>query len=153
MVRGIRLKISFITPHPELAPFVESFWVFESPSGFPATDASIAAPNGCAKLIIPYENSLISIVNGKTEISHEQQLYFVGNMDTSTVIQSSARKTGFIAIEFSPHGAFPIFGIPMSETFNALWECEGLFEHWSRRVRDLLSRVIDVGCRPSALVG
>jgi hypothetical protein len=51
------LKISFIKPRPELAPFVESFWVFESPSGFPATDASIAAPNGCAKLIIPYENS------------------------------------------------------------------------------------------------
>jgi AraC-like DNA-binding protein len=33
----------------------------------------------------------------------------------------------------------------MGETFNALWECEGLFEHWTRRVRDLLSGVPDVG--------
>ena len=138
------MKISFIKPRPELAPFVESFWVFESPSGFPATDASIAAPNGCAKLIIPYENSLVSIADGKTGISHEQRLYFVGNMDTSTLIQSSARPTGFIAIEFSPHGAFPIFGIPMGETFNALWECDGLFAHWSRRVRDVLCNIPDV---------
>lgn len=54
------MKISFIKPRPELARFIESFWVFESASGFPATDVSIAAPNGCAKLIIPYKNSLES---------------------------------------------------------------------------------------------
>jgi AraC-like DNA-binding protein len=138
------LKISFIKPRSELAPFVASFWVFESTSGFPATDASIAAPNGCAKLIIPYENSLVSITNGKTEISREQRLYFVGNMDTSTLIQSSARQTGFIAIEFSPQGAFPIFGIPMDQTFNALWGCDDLFERWSRRVRDVLVNLPDV---------
>jgi hypothetical protein len=48
------MKISFVTPHPELRPYIESFWVLESPVGLPATANSVAAPNGCAKLIIPY---------------------------------------------------------------------------------------------------
>jgi hypothetical protein len=41
-------------------------------------------------------------------------MYFVGNRNSGTPIWSSAQKTGFIAIGFRPHGAFPIFGVPMS---------------------------------------
>jgi hypothetical protein len=67
----------------------------------PETDRSLAAPNVCAKLTVPYENSLESIANGRSQVSHEQGLYFVGNRDSSTLIGSSLRKTGFIRIEFS----------------------------------------------------
>src|SRR5262249_41592467 len=115
-----------------------------SPDGLPRNDSSIAAPNGCSKLIIPYENSLVSVADGRVQISHEQRLYFVGNRDSSTSIRSSCRNTGFIAIEFSPHGAFPIFGIPISETCNGLWETDDLFHKWSRGVREVLSNLEDV---------
>jgi len=54
------MRLRFVRPWPALRPYIESFWVFESDSGFPATDTSIAAPNGCAKLIIPYRNSLLA---------------------------------------------------------------------------------------------
>jgi methylphosphotriester-DNA--protein-cysteine methyltransferase len=101
---------------------------FESPTGFP--DDSIAAPNGCSKLIIPYENSLVAVTNGRFQISYEQKLYFVGNRDISTLLKSSSRRTGFIAIEFCPNGAYPIFGLPMAETFNGLWEADDLFAKW-----------------------
>lgn len=138
------MKLTFVKPRPELRPYIESFWVFESPTGFPANDTSIAAPNGCSKLIIPYENSLVSVADGKVQISYEQKLYFVGNRDSSTLIQSSPRKTGFIAIEFCPHGAFPIFGIPMAETFNGLWEADVLFAKWSRDVREVLNNLQSV---------
>jgi len=133
------MKISFITPRAELQPYIESFWSLESPAGLPATADSIAAPNGCSKLIIPYENSIVSVANGRTQISHAHRMYFVGNRDSATHIRSSAQKTGFIAIEFRPHGAFQIFGLPMAETSNQLWETDALFGNWSRQMQETLN--------------
>jgi AraC-like DNA-binding protein len=132
------MKLTFIQPRLELRAHVESFWVFESEIGLPPMDQSLAAPNGCPKLIIPYENSLESIANNRSQVSQEQGLYFVGNMDTSTMIRSTSRRTGFIAIEFSPCGAFPFFGIPMHETFNGLFDSESVFGKWGREIRNAL---------------
>jgi hypothetical protein len=58
----------------------------------------------------------MGISEGRAGVSREHGFYFVGNRDKPTLIHTSARKTGFIGIEFSPHGAFPLFGIPMQET-------------------------------------
>lgn len=138
------MRISFVQPRPELRPYIESFWVFESHSGMPSADTSMAAPNGCPKLIIPYENSLVSIANGRTRVSHEGGLYFVGNRDTQTLIHSAARKTGFVAIEFSPHGAFPFFGIPMDEAANGLFDSVELFGKWGSEVRERLRSMKEV---------
>jgi AraC-like DNA-binding protein len=128
------MRLSFVQPRMELQPYIESFWLFESPLGMPPTDTSMAAPNGCPKLIIPYENSLVSIADGRTSISHEGGLYFVGNRDTQTHIHSTARETGFVVVEFSPCGAFPFFGIPMEETASGLFDSEVLFGKWGREV-------------------
>jgi AraC-like DNA-binding protein len=135
------MKIAFVRPRLELQPYIESFWEFESPTGFPAGDRSIVAPNGCPKLIMPYANSIARLALGNVHLSHERRLYFVGNRDSSTLLQSTARKTGFIAIEFRPHGALPIFGIPMSETFNGIWDCDELFGRWGRNVREALNNL------------
>src|SRR5262245_34337332 len=116
------MKISFVTPHAELQLYIKSFWVLESPNGLPATAHSIAAPNGCAKLIVPYDNSIVSVADGRVQTSWAHRMYFVGNRDGATLLRSSARQTGFIAVEFRPHGAFPILGVPMSETANRLRE-------------------------------
>jgi AraC-like DNA-binding protein len=61
------------------------------------------------------------------------------------VIHSSARKTGFIGIEFSPHGAFPLFGIPMQETADEMFESEVLFGRWGRDTREALRNLKGVG--------
>jgi AraC-like DNA-binding protein len=136
--QGLAMRLSFVQPRPELKPYIESFWVFESPVGMPVTDTSMAAPNGCSKLIIPCENSLVSRADERTQVSHEGGLYFVGNRDTQTTIHSSARKTGFVVIEFSPHGAYPFFGVPMEETVNGLFDAETVFGKWGREVRETL---------------
>jgi Domain of unknown function (DUF6597) len=65
------MKISFVTPHAELQPYIESFWVLESSNGLPATAKSIAAPNGCSKLIIPYDNSIVSVADGRVQMSYQ----------------------------------------------------------------------------------
>jgi len=138
------MRLSFVQARPELHPYIESFWVFESAVGLPPTDTSMAAPNGCPKLIIPYENSLVSIANGRTQVSQESGLYFVGNRDNSTLLSSSARKTSFIAIEFRPHGAYPFLGIPMEETANGLFDSDVLLGRWGREVREALCNLEEV---------
>jgi AraC-like DNA-binding protein len=135
------MRLSFVQPRPELEPYIESFWVFESPVGMPLADTSMAAPNGCPKLIIPCENSLVSVADGRTSVSREGGLYFVGNRDSQTLIHSRPRKTAFVAIEFSPFGAFPFFGIPMEETVNGLFDSEALFGKWGREAREMLRNV------------
>ena len=137
--RFTSVKISFVTPRAELQPYIQSFWVLESLMGLPAAADSIAAPNGCAKLIIPCENSIVSVANGQLQISHPQRIYFVGNRDSATHIRSSAQKTSFIAIEFRPQGAFQFFGVPMSETSNRLCESDAVFGQWSRALREELN--------------
>jgi Domain of unknown function (DUF6597) len=54
------MKLSFVMPHQELRPYIESFWVFESLIGLPRAASTIAAPNGCCKLTFAYGNSFIS---------------------------------------------------------------------------------------------
>lgn len=138
------MRLSFVQPRAELQPYIESFWVFASPVGMPLTDTSMAAPNGCPKLIIPCENSLVSVADGRTSLSNEGGLYFVGNRDTQTLIHSGARKTTFVAIEFSPHGAFPFFGIPMEETANGLFDSEMVFGKWGRETRESLRNLGEI---------
>src|SRR5207253_3444819 len=87
----------------------------ESSVGMPRTDRSMAAPHGCAELIIPYENSITSIADGRVQFSSEHSVYFVGNWDTSTTFHTSSRKTGFIGIEFCPFCAYSFFRIPLDE--------------------------------------
>jgi AraC-like DNA-binding protein len=135
------MKISFVTPRPELRPYIESLWILESPTGLPVTAKSIAAPNGCSKLIIPYENDIVSVADGRIQVSYAQRMYFVGNRDSATLIRAGAKKTGFIAIEFRPHGAFPIFGVPMSETFNQRLDTDHVFDRWSREVQETLNQL------------
>lgn len=132
------MRISFVQPGHELRPYIESIWVFESRSGMPPADISMAAPNGCPKLIIPYENTLVPMAGGRTRPTHEGGLYFVGNWDTPAILRASARKTGFVTIEFAPHGAFRFFGIPMGETANGFFDSDELFGKWGQEVRDHL---------------
>jgi AraC-like DNA-binding protein len=109
-------------------------------------DRNLAAPNGCSKLIIPYENSLLGACEGRSGVSREHGFYFVGNRETATLISSSERRTGFIGIEFSPHGAFPLFGISMSETVEEkMFDSEVLFGQWGRETREALCNLQEVG--------
>ena len=133
------MRLSFAKPRLELQPYIESVWVFESATGIALTDRNLAVPNGCPKLIIPYENSLSGISEDRAGVSREHGLYFVGNRIKATLIHSSARKTGFIGIEFSPHAAFPLFGIPMHETVKEkIFDSEVLFGRWGRQTRETL---------------
>jgi AraC-like DNA-binding protein len=139
------MNLSFVEPRRELRPYIKSFWVFESSTGMPTTHMSFLAPNGYPKMVIPYENSLEATVDGRFQLCREQGLYFVGNRISSAVLSSNPRPIGFIAIEFSPHGAFPLFEIPMQETVDGHFDAEVVFGTWGRKVKEKLGNLENVG--------
>ena len=138
-----RMKLTFVKPCIELTPYIQSIWIFESPIGLPAADINMAAPNGCSKLIFSYENPIISTVEGRAVKSKEHNLYFVGNRDISVQVCTAEGKTGFIGIEFYPHGAYQLFGIPMYETANRLLSADELIPHWGNDTNEQLNNIID----------
>lgn len=132
------MKFSFVQPRLELRPYIESLWVFESADGMPAADTSLCVPNGCPKLIIPYENSFIAVADNRFQVGKEGALYFYGLQDNSAIIRSGCRKTGFVGIDFCPFGAYPFLGIPMNEFANQGLELDEIFAQWGREVRETL---------------
>ena len=84
---------------------------------------------------------IVSEADGRVQLTRARRMNFVGNRDSATRLRTSARKTGFIAIEFRPHGAFHVFGLPMSETANALWETDDVFGSWSRDVQEAINNL------------
>lgn len=130
------MKVVFARPRPELSAHVEAVWVFESDFGLPEEDTTISVPNGCSRLIIPYENSMISTANGQVEEGREKGVYFVGVRDGPAFLRTQPRKTGLFGIDFHPCGAFPIFGVPMAETTNRHLAADAFLGSWGRQVID-----------------
>src|SRR5262249_37250840 len=126
------MKLTFIEHRPELKTFIESFWLFESPIGMPSPDIDLSAPDGRPKLVIPIENSITAITKGQTHAGYERDVYFVGNRDSVTLLRTTQQKTCFIGIEFYPHGAYPILGLPMAEITNRRMPAEVLLPKWGR---------------------
>jgi methylphosphotriester-DNA--protein-cysteine methyltransferase len=103
----------------------------------PPEQQSLGVPDGCPKLLFLYENPLTSVVNGRAHFSREG-LYFVGNRDRPAALRSSPCRTAFLGIDFFPHGAYPFWGVPMSQTANRLFEAETLFDRWGRQTAEKL---------------
>jgi AraC-like DNA-binding protein len=135
------MKLTFVQPCAELQPFIQSMWVFENATGLPPAETNMAAPNGCPKLIISYRNAITSVAEGHVQNNREQGVYFVGTRDVPVVIRTSPAQTRFIGIEFYPHGAYPIFGVPMHETANRLLSVSELSAAWGEGVSGILSQL------------
>jgi len=133
------VNITFIKPSPELQPYIESFWVLESGTGLSSKGPVITTPAGRSKLIIPLENPLLCTANGRIRYCREQRLNFVGTRDGPNFVQSGPQRSGLIGIEFFPHGAYALFGIPMVETMNHIVDGDDLFGKWGRQTRDRLN--------------
>lgn len=145
------MKLSFVTPRPELRPYIESLWVFESRVGLPAAESNLAAPNGCCKLTFAYGNSFVSITKGRATTRPAEQLNFVGTRDSAIVLQSSPRPIGCIGIEFRPHGAFPFLGMPIEVIRNFLGDADVVWGRWARDVQDVLNSLQSVDQRVAFL--
>jgi len=145
------LRIRFVNPRAELTAYIERFWVFESSAGLPPGKNNIVPPNGCAKLVIPVLNSIDSASSKGNGHSRPGELYFVGNQDSPTALNTSASKTLFVTIEFKPNGTFPLFGVPMHELANVLCPVGTAFPGWGEEARKIVGDAADVDSKVTAV--
>jgi AraC-like DNA-binding protein len=133
------VNISFFEPRVELRPFIRSIWAFESETGLPLSDVSIAAPNGSPKLIVNCENAIMTRVDHSNRETRDHNLYFVGVRDIPVILHTKRAKTCFLGIEFHPQGAYPILKVPMVELTNRLLAAPELFKDWSSSVTETVA--------------
>jgi len=138
------VKLTFFTPRVELKQLVKAIWAFESPVGLPASDASIAAPNGCPKLIVSCRNAIIARVESSVQSIKDHDEYFLGIRDVPVSLHTGSGATSFIGIEFFPHGAFPILKVPLVELTNRLLPASELLKDWGPSVAEAVARLDSV---------
>lgn len=133
------MKISFTLVEEQLKSYISSFWVYESTTGIPATDARLIVPNGTAKIIIPIENPLFAIVGQKTIESKEHHIYLAGLCENPTKITADVKKTVTLGMEVTPKGLYRFFNLSMHEMTNQLFTFEDLFGTWGAQLEDKLA--------------
>jgi AraC-like DNA-binding protein len=121
------LNVSFTRPEQLLSPYVALIWVFESRSGVPLADSRLIVPDGRAKIIVPYRNSLCAAVNTQLLNAKEHHIFLVGIQTHPTTIASTATETGTIGVELTPKGLYHLFKLSMHEITNRMVSFEELF--------------------------
>jgi AraC-like DNA-binding protein len=129
------MKVSFIQPGKQLSPYVALIWAFESRSGVPLADSRLIVPDGRAKIIVPYRNSLCAAVTTELLNAQEHHIFLVGIQTTPTTIASTATDTGTIGVELTPKGLYHMFKLSMHEIANRMISFEELFGPWGARLQ------------------
>ncbi|MFL5626347.1 MAG: DUF6597 domain-containing transcriptional factor [Ktedonobacteraceae bacterium] len=130
------MKVSFTQPEKQLSAYVAFIWVFESSFGVPIADSRIIVPDGRAKIILPYRNSLCAAVNNRLLNAKEHHIFLVGIQRSPTTIGSTATDTGTIGVEFTPKGLYHFFHLSMHEITNRMVSFEELFGPQGARLQN-----------------
>ncbi|MFN8436587.1 MAG: AraC family transcriptional regulator [Cytophagales bacterium] len=116
-----------IIPKIELAPYIDTFWVFEHDFGVPVEDSRIIAPNGKAKFIYTYKNALSTIENGIQTDYPENDIFFIGIWDKPVTLYSKSRTTGTIGIELTASGLHRFTRFSAFEVFNKIYSFKDIY--------------------------
>jgi AraC-like DNA-binding protein len=135
------MKVSFTKSQKQLLPHIASFWLFESSFGIPSADRRTIVPDGRAKIIIPYRNSLCAVVDAKPMNVKEHQIFLAGIQNKPTTIGSTTADTGTIGVELTPKGLYHFFNLSMHEITNRLVSFEDLFGAWGARLQNRLGSI------------
>ena len=121
------MNVSFTRPEQQLSPYVALIWVFESRFGVPLADSRLIVPDGRAKIIVPYRNSLCAAVTTGLLNAKEHHIFLVGIQRNPTTIASTATDTGTIGVELTPKGLYHLFKLSMHEITDRMVSFEELF--------------------------
>jgi AraC-like DNA-binding protein len=150
------MKVSFIQPEQELAPYVAFIWVFESSFGIPLADSRIIVPDGRAKIILPFRSALCAAVNHSLMDAKAHHIFLVGIQTGPAIIGSTATNTGTIGIELTPKGLYRLFQLSLYELTNRLVSFEDIFGPWGARLQQRIGEAEDpqekIGLLQTALI-
>src|SRR6266700_5176371 len=141
--KGKAMNVSFIQPEQHLSPYVALIWIFESRFGVPLADSRLIVPDGRAKIIVPYRNSLCAAVNTQLLGAKEHDIFLVGIQTHPTTIASTTTDTGTIGIELTPKGLYHLFKLSMHEITNRMVSFEELFGSPGARLQTMVGDAED----------
>ena len=149
------MKVSFIQPEKQLAPYIAFIWIFENTFGVPLADSRIIVPDGRARIILPYKNALCAATHHRLLNAQEQYLFLVGIQSHPTTIASTATETGTIGIELTPKGLYHFFHLNMHEITNQMVSFDEIFGLQGAQLQTALSEIEDprakIACLQAAL--
>ncbi len=137
------MNVSFTRPEQPLLPYVALIWVFESRFGVPLADSRLIVPDGRAKIIVPYRNSLCAAVHTQRFNAKEHDIFLVGIQTHPTTIASTTTDTGTIGIELTPKGLYHLFKLSMHEITNRMLSLEEVFGPPGARLQQRVADVED----------
>ena len=135
------MNVSFTKAQDQLAFYVDSFWVFESNAGVPMTDSRIIVPDGRAKILLPYKNSLSVDIDGRPTYTKEHEIFLTGIQTNPRTICSPTTDTGTIGIELTPKGLYHFFKLSLHEITDRIYSFEHLFGKWGAELQNRLGDI------------
>lgn len=141
----MQMRLQYVKIHTVLKGYVSKMWLFESNGRAPVEDMKLIAPDGKAKLTIPFRNG----VSGKNKhyyhLSKESQITLIGIQDIPAIVDvEHDAPHGNIGIEFSPLGAYRFFRIRQSELKNKLFLLEDVIGESAREIQKMIADTDDV---------
>jgi AraC-like DNA-binding protein len=133
----ILLRLQRFTPFPELVPYIQSIWLFESKSGIPSDDLRLIVPNGGIKLIIPFRNRVYSQIGESKKDYPEMTCWIVGQMDKPAFIDSDP-DICTLGIEFKAMTAYKFFPFGMRELTNSTFPATDIWGAAGTELREQL---------------
>lgn len=142
---GMQTRFVNIEPPPLVKGYIEKMWLFESSGRALNNDIKLIVPNGRIKLAIPYCNGIVAGVNGNTHLTKEHSFTLVGLFDApSTMDLQSDSSSGTICVEFSPHGAYRFFRLPLSELTNQYFSLTEILGNVVIRLQEQMNNTVSV---------
>ncbi len=139
------MNVSFTKPQKQLLPYIDTFWVFESSFGIPTTDTRTIVPDGRAKIIVPYKNSLSVDIEGSPIYTKEFLIFLTGIQTNPRTICSPTTDTGTIGVELTPKGLYRFFNLSMHEITDRIYSFEDLFGAWGVRLQNSIGNIETAG--------
>lgn len=113
------MRLTFVQPRPELRPFIESFWIFESASGLPARTQEPGAEkiiweHGRRNFELRAQGALAIVCPVRDGSDVAGIGIFTGNPEETERIMDGdpAVHAGILAYEIHPTGTFPGSQLP-----------------------------------------
>lgn len=109
------MRIVFLPIHSLLAPYVHSFWYFESREGLPQEDRRVVVPNGRSKIILTLQGPLETVDGAEHSLYAEGRAWLIGPWDRPVVLSSPPGPTRTIGLELLPVGVHRLFRHPFRD--------------------------------------
>ncbi len=120
---NIRMRHQEYPPPLMLAPWIKSFWVFESRSTTPVPDKIVA--DGSPEIIVHFGSPFAEL--DQTGVFTRQPVAVVCGQLTQALVLESSENVGMIGIRFHPSGMAPFLGASLQSLTNRRLPVHELF--------------------------